>query len=52
VARAGLRVESLVEHDALIWAPWPGMRESEDGWRLPEGSPRVPLTYTLRAVRA
>jgi len=52
VATAGLRIESLREIDSLPWCPWPGMVKGVDGWwRLPDGMPRLPLTYSLRAVR-
>lgn len=52
VIAAGLRIVSLVEHDVLPWPRFPGMTDAgNDWWRLPEGKPRVPLLYSLRAVR-
>lgn len=49
---AGLRIVSLVEHDILPWERFAGMADAGNGWwRLPEGRPRVPLLYSLRAVR-
>lgn len=49
---AGLRVESLTEHDILPWQRLPDMTAVRDGWwRLPESRPRVPVLFSLRAVR-
>ena len=50
---AGLRVTELVEHRSV---PWNQLGEAmvlgEDGeFRLREGAERVPLTYTLQAVK-
>jgi SAM-dependent methyltransferase len=49
---AGLRVEFLHEHD-WIWYPLlPVLTQQDDGhWRFPEGQPRIPLLYSLRAVK-
>ena len=49
----GLRITGLVEHQSLPWDTLPGqMERMRDGkWRLRKGSERLPLTYTLRAVR-
>lgn len=53
VARAGLRVVRLAEHDVIDSQALPGLRRGEDGWwRLPNGAPRVPLMYSLCAIRA
>lgn len=51
--RAGLRVTELHEHPVLAWDQWPGMdRDQETGWwRLPAHRPKIPLTYSLTAVR-
>lgn len=46
---AGLRVETLSEHDSIPWNPWNAMSGQCGWWRLPEGAPRLPLVYTLRA---
>lgn len=47
---AGLRIESLREYDHTVYARWPFLERGEDGlWRMPEGMPRPPLMYALRA---
>jgi SAM-dependent methyltransferase len=52
LAGAGLRIEFLREHDVADWEPFPNMAPTEDGlWRLPESAPRIPLTYSVRAIR-
>ncbi|HEX6447656.1 MAG TPA: methyltransferase domain-containing protein [Streptosporangiales bacterium] len=49
---AGLRIESLTEHDVLPWRRIPEMTPAGNGWwRLPGSRPRVPVLYSLRAVR-
>lgn len=48
---AGLHLE-LFHEQAYTNAPWPWCVKSEDGWyRLPDGWPKFPLTYSLRARR-
>lgn len=49
----GMRLTMLVEHDSVPWEALPGqMRHGDDGeWRLVERPWRVPLTYTLQAVK-
>ena len=49
----GLRLTMLVEHDSVPWEGLPGrmVRGDDREWRLPEGRERVPLTYTLQAVK-
>jgi SAM-dependent methyltransferase len=48
---AGLRVEFLHEHDHTLFARWPFLRREADGtYRLPEGTPSLPLVYSLRAA--
>ncbi|MFF2023147.1 class I SAM-dependent methyltransferase [Streptomyces sp. NPDC058171] len=50
VVGAGLRIEVLREHDELPWRRWPGMVRTPSGWwRLPDGAPRVPHLFALRA---
>jgi SAM-dependent methyltransferase len=52
IAAAGLRVEFLHEHDVSLFPMYPAMRRGPDGYyRAPEGRPRVPLAYTVRASR-
>jgi SAM-dependent methyltransferase len=49
---AGLRIDSLAEHDLAPWPRFPGMTDAGNGWwRLPKERPRVPVVYSLRAVR-
>ena len=50
---AGLQLTELTEHDSVPWQAFPGqMEQAGDGeWRL-SGEPwRLPLTYTLQAVK-
>ena len=49
----GLQITGLVEHQSLPWDALPGQMEllSDGEWRLRTGSERLPLTYTLQAVR-
>jgi SAM-dependent methyltransferase len=49
----GLRLTMLVEHDSVPWEALPGRMVLGDDheWRLPEGRERVPLSYTLQAVK-
>jgi SAM-dependent methyltransferase len=53
LADAGLRLTMLVEHDSVPWEALPG-RMHRDGteWRLTDRPQRLPLTYTLQAVKA
>jgi 2-polyprenyl-3-methyl-5-hydroxy-6-metoxy-1,4-benzoquinol methylase len=49
VLDAGLTLE-LFHEQSYTNAPWPWTERGEDGYyRLPEGWPRFPLTYSLRA---
>jgi SAM-dependent methyltransferase len=50
---AGLALTAFEEHDSVPWEALPGlMRVDEHGeWRLRERPERLPLTYTLQAVR-
>ncbi len=49
----GMTLTTLVEHDSVPWDALPGHMVCEDlgEWRLREGRERLPLTYTLIAVR-
>ena len=50
VIGAGLSVELLSEHDYTLFPRWPFLVKSGfDTYRLPEGMPRLPLMYSLRA---
>lgn len=48
---AGLRIEALGEHPYMDWKPFDPMVRTERGWRLPDGSPRIPLTFSVVARR-
>jgi SAM-dependent methyltransferase len=49
---ARLRVEFLHEHDWVWYQLLPVLTQQDDGvWRFPEGHPRIPLLYSLRAVK-
>ncbi|MEM6439636.1 MAG: class I SAM-dependent methyltransferase [Pseudomonadota bacterium] len=51
VLEAGLTLERLEEHEWLVWDMYPGLTvKGEDGlYRLPEGLPRIPQSFTLVA---
>lgn len=52
IARAGLRLEFLHEHDTTLFARYPVLeRVGRHEFGYPAGSPRLPLMYSLRAVR-
>jgi 2-polyprenyl-3-methyl-5-hydroxy-6-metoxy-1,4-benzoquinol methylase len=52
VLDAGLLVAALREHTECEWQALPQMVEGTDGkFRLPEGQERLPLMFTLEAVR-
>lgn len=47
---AGLRITALRESELAPWPRWPRMPPTDRGWfRLPDGEPRVPLLYAVRA---
>jgi hypothetical protein len=49
---AGLVLELLREHAQTTFERWPFLQKSgRRGWRMPEGRPRLPLMYSLRARR-
>ena len=49
---AGLLLTMLVEHDSLPWEGLPGLMQMAGGeWSLIEHSDRVPMSYTLQAVK-
>ncbi|MDT4890724.1 hypothetical protein FQZ97_1276270 [compost metagenome] len=49
----GLQLTALEEHDSIPWEALPGrMVVDEVGeWRLEEGRWRLPLSFTLQAVK-
>jgi SAM-dependent methyltransferase len=47
---AGLTIKMFHEHEVLPWRGLPFMVPSSNGrWRLPDGHPRFPLSFSLRA---
>jgi SAM-dependent methyltransferase len=49
----GLQVELLHEHDRVAWQRFPFLVEEVPGiWRWPDGMPRIPLMFSLRARRS
>lgn len=47
---AGLTLTYFKEHDSLAWPLWGTMREGPDRmYRLPEGHPNLPLSFSLKA---
>ncbi|MFG2867823.1 class I SAM-dependent methyltransferase [Streptomyces sp. NPDC048338] len=52
IARAGLRIEFLHEHDVSLYSRYETLRRHEDGYyRFPADRPRIPLMYSLKASR-
>jgi SAM-dependent methyltransferase len=52
VLSASLRLTRFVEHDVSCWPRFPGMTELADGWYgRPDGAPRLPLMFSVRAER-
>jgi SAM-dependent methyltransferase len=52
VRAAGLELTGFTEHDVSPWRRWPDMRDLGDGWwGWPEGTPRLPLLFSLSASR-
>jgi SAM-dependent methyltransferase len=49
VIEAGLELDLLHEHDHTLHARWPFLEERDGTFRQPEGSPRLPLMYSLKA---
>lgn len=51
--RHGMQISALEEHDSIPWEALPGqMALGADGeWRLCSGRERVPLSYTLQAIK-
>jgi len=49
---AGLTITMFREHEVLPWQGLPSLvQASERLWRLPDGAPRIPLSYSLRAKK-
>lgn len=52
IGAAGLRLEFLHEHDRTVFERFPVLeRDAHGEFRLPPGQPRLPLMFSLRAVR-
>jgi SAM-dependent methyltransferase len=52
VLGAGLRLELFNEHDYTLFPRWPFLEQQPGAiYRQPEGSPRLPLMFSLRARR-
>lgn len=52
VLDAGLAITGFEEHRSVPWQAMPDMVAGEDGeFRLPDRPDRIPLTYTLQAVK-
>jgi hypothetical protein len=50
IAAAGLRIELLHEHDYTLFPRWSCLERGEGGiYRLPKGTPTLPLMYSLVA---
>ncbi len=51
IAHAGFTIESLTETGLLPWPRWPLMVRTDNGWwAMPEGAPRFPVMYGLKAL--
>ncbi|MEV5709241.1 class I SAM-dependent methyltransferase [Actinoallomurus sp. NPDC052274] len=48
---AGLRIDFLHEHDYTLWQRFSVLERHGIAYRLPEGRPRMPLMYSLRATK-
>ena len=46
---AGLEIEDFRESPYAEWQSLPCLVETPDGWTMPEGSPRIPLTFAVVA---
>jgi SAM-dependent methyltransferase len=47
---AGLAITMFREHEVLPWRALPSLVPASDRlWRLPDGVPRIPLSYSVRA---
>ncbi len=50
---AGLTVQFVKEHRTCLWRALPFMVQDQDGWwRLPDRPERLPLMYSIRALKA
>ncbi|WEV52389.1 class I SAM-dependent methyltransferase [Bifidobacterium sp. ESL0704] len=51
---AGLRIERIGEYDVSDWQSLPMLEydEQDESWHMPEGYPRIPLTFSIVARKA
>ncbi|MFD6856087.1 class I SAM-dependent methyltransferase [Rhodococcus sp. NPDC060090] len=49
---AGLTIETLAEFPHMDWPAFAELIPCDQGWTLPEGSPRIPLTFAVVARRS
>jgi SAM-dependent methyltransferase len=49
---AGLTLELLGEHGHTAWRRWPFMEKDGSVYRMPKGTPRLPLMCSLRARKS
>ena len=50
---AGLTITMFREHEVLPWRGVPSLVPASDRlWRLPDGHPRIPLSFSVRAKKA
>lgn len=53
LAQAGLRIDFLHEHPTTLFRRYEVLEHAGDGgYRFPAGHPRIPLMYSIRAVKA
>ena len=53
LARAGLRIDLLHEHATTLFQRYPVLERTGTGdYQFPAGHPRVPLMYSIRAMKA
>jgi SAM-dependent methyltransferase len=51
ICAAGLRIEFLHEHDMTLFSTFYNLVRRDDGtWHRPEGLPRLPMMFSLRAT--
>lgn len=50
LAGAGLKIEFLHEFDYCVYPMMPFLIEKDGWWHLPEGMPKLPLLFSIRAI--
>jgi hypothetical protein len=51
LAAAGLRIYFLHEHDHTLFKRFENLQARDGRYQVPEGQPRVPLMFSIRASR-